>query len=109
MLVAAMVIMGLVCVIGSAAAAAAEAGPPGTEPGTAAMIVFGLVMTIVVALGLFVAMSAKNGHTVTRPGRLAKALNTSIVHRVTAVNSRYAFTNVARATSPRNILHLYAP
>ena len=106
MLVVAMVIFALVNIIGSAAATAVEAAPISSVATTTVMIVFG-IMTIGVAL--YVAMSAKKGHTDTnRPGRLVKALN-GIVHRMmVVVNARYAFTHIARAaTSPRMISRAY--
>ena len=102
MLVAAMVTIGLICMVGSAAAVAAEAaiGTAAVATGAVVFIFSAMVLSGVVA---YIATSHKKGHTKPRSESLIKALNAGVLMVMTEVNARYAFTNIARATSPQMI------
>lgn len=100
MLVTTMVITGLICIIGSAAATTEAA--IGTAAEATAMIVFALMVSIGVAL--FVAMSQKKGHT-KRPGRAVKALNAAIIVALAVVDAKHTrmINTVGISTSPKMV------
>ena len=71
------------------------------------MLTLGIVVAIGIGIAMFLRWSAKKGHTLVRPWRSVKAINTAMVLSMMVANTKHDYTNCKIATNPKVLTRIY--